>query len=349
MPSINDVAEKAGVSTATVSRTFRTPDLINETTRLRVLEAARHLNYQPRRAVVRSLPSVTESNHLRTSNSIGFQFFAADATDTLQSNMFYAPMLAGAQAEADSLGFYLLLHTTDRHSLSLELPRMIVERAVGGMLLVGTTDPAVLNLFVKHVPNIVLLDNRDANDSYESVLSDGFGGVTAAVRYLHDLGHRRIGFFLDESGVATFQHRLSGYYSARLSAGFAPDPGLVVASNSVAESKRRLAGLLCSSQRPTALIAANDESAFDVIDICREIGLRIPEDISLIGFDDVSFSAHTHPPLTTIRVDKEYMGRLAVRRLHARMQAGDDPAPADPPICNLIPVSLVIRESCRSL
>jgi LacI family transcriptional regulator len=344
MSSIQEVAQKAGVSIATVSRTFSAPNLINEHTQKRVLEAARELDYQPRRARPSGAAGVRAS---ALSDAIGFQFFGATSADTLHTNTFYMPVLAGAQAEAAALGLHLLLHATNRHSLSLELPRMALERAVGGMLLVGTADPSVLSRFAQHVPHIVLVDNRDETGMYESVVSDGFGGAFTATRYLLELGHRRIAYFLSEPGIVTFQDRLRGYQCALWEAGMAADPDLIVMDNCADQSAESLLRLLTSPDAPTALLTANDYCAFHAIRVCRGIGLRIPDDISLIGFDDIPFSMHTDMPLTTMRVDKEAMGRLAVRRLYARMQAeGVDNCP---PVCNLLPVALVARQSCHAI
>lgn len=304
---------------ASVSRTFSAPELMNDQTRQRVLEAARLLDYRPR-------PRRTPVNANAVTTCVGFQFFAADATDNLQSNAFYASMLAGAQAEASTLGLYLMLDTTDRHAMSQEMPRMVQERAVGGMLLVGTAEPAILQAFAQHVPHIVLLDNRDETGQYDSVLSDGFGGAYAAVQYLLQLGHRRIGFFVTEPEVTTFTDRLRGYRSALLEAGVVPDAALVASGQTEAESARALGALLRLAQRPTALVAANDEHALDVVRLSRQLGLKIPDQLSLIGFDDIPFSTHVEPPLTTVRVNKEFMGRLAVRQLYARMQ--ENPLPS---------------------
>ena len=276
---------------------------------------------------------------------IGFQFFAGAPSDTLLSNTFYAPVLAGVQAEATSFALHLLLHTTDRHSLSQKIPKMILHRAVAGILLVGTTEPAILAAFAQHVPKIVLVDNRDETNMYESVISDGFGGAYDATRYLLGLGHRRIGFFLGDPDVPTFQDRLRGYRCAQLDAGIIPDPAIVISDASSEEREASLGSLLCSSHSPTALIAANDDYAFVAMRVCRQVLRRIPEDISLIGFDDLSGCVETYPALTTVRVDKEYMGRLAVRRLYALLHA-DNATRSEPSICNQVPVSLVVRQSC---
>lgn len=342
MATIHDVAQKAGVSVASVSRTFSSPELMNDHTRQRVLEAARILNYRPRQ---RRTPLHAGSVNM----CVGFQFIAADATENLQSNDFYAPMLAGAQAEASALGLHLMLHTTDRQAMSHEMPRMIQEQAIGGMLLVGTAEPAILAAFAQHVPQIVLLDNRDETGQYESVISDGFGGTYAAVRYLLQLGHRRIGFFVMQPDVTTFRDRLRGYRAALIEAGLGPEMVQVVSGQNQTECARAFGALMRSPQRPTALVAANDAQALDVVRLSRQIGLKIPDDLSLIGFDDIPFTTHVDPPLTTMRVNKEFMGRLAIRRLYARMQEAQSSDGSAPAVSTHIPVSLIHRGSCRAV
>jgi DNA-binding LacI/PurR family transcriptional regulator len=342
MATIHDVAQKAGVSVASVSRTFSSPELMNDHTRQRVLEAARLLDYRPRQR--RTPLNVTSANLC-----VGFQFFAADATDNLQSNDFYAPMLVGVQAEASMLGLHLMLHTTDRHAMSQELPRMILEQAVGGMLLVGTAEPAILAAFAKHVPQIVLLDNRDETGQFESVISDGFGGTYAAVQHLLQLGHRRIGFYVMDPDVTTFRDRRRGYRVAMCEAGFGAETVQIVSGRNQTECARAFGALFRSAQPPTALVAANDAQALDIVRMSRQIGLKIPDDLSLIGFDDIPFSTHVDPPLTTMRVNKEFMGRLAVRRLYARMQEGHINDGSEPAVSTHIPVFLIPRDSCRAI
>ena len=349
MSRIHDVAKQAGVSTATVSRTFSTPDLINDRTQQRVLEVARQLDYQPRRgrAVARAKPENAPTQ------TIGFQFFSATARDRLQTNTFYASILDGAQSEASLLGMHLMLHSTDRYSLSENLPRMILEQAVGGMLLVGTAEPAILAAFAQHVPKIVLVDNKDETDTYESVLSDGCGGAFAATQYLLKLGHRRIGFLLGERSVMTFQDRQSGYLFALFEEGIPADPQIVISGDTQENVLSNIADLLRSTTRPTAVLAANDYHASLLVRVCREMGIRIPDDLSVVGFDDIPLSSHNDPPLTTVRVDTESMGRLAVRRLHTRLHSDSPESVSNhsylPSIRNVMPVSLIVRDSCRAI
>lgn len=349
MSSIHEVAKQAGVSTATVSRTFSTPGLLNAQTHQRVLEVARRLDYTPNRGRTRKTggQAVAGKASVAQEAFIGFQFFAQTPTDFLQSNAFYAPILAGAQAEAASTNLHLLLHTTDRHQMTQGLPKMVREQAIAGMLLVGTADPEILTAFLEHVPQIVLVDNRDATGKHDCIVSDGLGGSLEATRYLFGLGHKKIAFLLDDLQVVTFQDRLRGFVCAHFERGLSVTPSQIISSGPGEDTQARIREFLLSPDRPTALVAANDMLALEVIQACRELGVRIPEELSLVGFDDIEFSAQFWPPLTTVRVNKDLMGRLAVSRLRMRLQAEDNSLEAIPPITLEVPVSLIERQSCR--
>ncbi len=346
MHSIREVAKQAGVSTATVSRAFNTPEMIAPHTHRRVLEAADHLNYRPLRVRGRKTASVPAPAAVEA--FLGFQFFSATPDDQLQANPFYAPLMAGAQAAADAAGMHLLVNTTDRHALAQELPRMVREQTVAGMLLVGTADPEILSRFLERVPEIVLVDHRDPTGQHDCVVSDGVGGMAEATRYLLGLGHRRIAFLQDAADVPTFRDRLRGFVCAHFEAGLTADPALVLTANEAA-LPGVLGPLLRSAERPTALVAANDWQAYSVMQLCRTLGVSIPGDLSLVGFDDIGFSGQTWPPLTTVHVPKEQIGSLAVSRLQARLRATEGSLESLPPVTLEVPVSLKVRQSCRAL
>ncbi len=351
MSSIHEVAKQAGVSTATVSRTFNTPGLLNAQTHQRVLEVAHRLDYRPNRGRARKSGGQPAAGKTTGTQEafIGFQFFAQTPTDLLQSNAFYAPILAGAQSEAASTNLHLMLHTTDRHQMTQGLPKMVSEQAIAGMLLVGTADPEILTAFLEHVPQIVLVDNRDATGKHDCIVSDGLGGILEATRYLFELGHQRLGFLLDDMQVVTFQDRLRGFVCAHFERGLSVQPSQIISSGPEDDIRVRIREFLLSPDRPTALVVANDMLALEVMQACRELGVRIPEELSLVGFDDIEFSAQFWPPLTTVRVNKDLMGRLAVSRLQMRLQAEDNSLEAIPPITLEVPVSLIERQSCRRL
>ena len=351
MASIHDVAKRAGVSTATVSRSFSAPDLISQETRGRVMDAARVLNYRPRgsraplpqETVLNLNGSVPESSR----DYIGFQFFSAEPQDTLSTNTFYMPMLSGAQSEAANLGMHLLLHEADRSAEAVELPKMVQDRVVGGILLVGMAEPKTICAFAGSVPRVVLLDHRDIESRFESVISDGFRGAHALTEHLLRLGHRRIAFFMSERNVPAFMDRKMGFEHALAAADLQVEPELIVTGDTKTAARQYLHALLTSPGRPTAVMASNDYYAFEVMSVAREIGLNLPVDLSITGFDDLPMCAHTHPALTTVRVEKEFMGRLAVRRLHARIHAAQAVL-EEPCICSQVPVSVVLRDSTCS-
>lgn len=347
MNSIREVAKQAGVSTATVSRAFNTPELISPPTHKRVLEVADRLNYRPLRARARRGEAVSRTAVAPLAEAfIGFQFFGANSYDLPQANPFYAPLLAAAQQEAASRGLHLLVSTTDRHQLALELPKMIRDQTIAGMLLVGTADPEILNAFLTRVSQIVLVDLRDPTHHHDCIVSDGLGGALAAIQYLFRLGHRRIAFVRDDPAAASFQDRLRGFVCAHFEAGIPLDPTLLLDLAHEDEIPAAVTALLTQPDRPTAIFAANDRQALAVMQVCRTLGLSVPDDLSLIGFDDIKFSAHTWPPLTTVQIPKEQMGRLAVARLQERLRVVASPAETLPPMIIEVPVSLVVRQSC---
>ena len=355
MPTIHDVAKRAGVSISTVSRAFASPGLISDNTEQRVRQAAGELNYRPRTDERLRLGKSPKGGGLARSTSrlrdtIGFQFFAASPYDTLACNTFYAPMLSGAQMEAAAAGVNLMVHTTDRHTLLADSSLMVDEASVQGVLLVGATDPLVIAAFAKRVAHMILVDNPDPINAHDCILSDGFEGGYMAARHLIELGHRHIAFFAPEEGVTTFRDRQRGYIVALVEAGIAIDPRLIFVYPGGTDGQKetflveRLAALR-GADRATAIVAANDFYAFFAIHTCERLGMAVPEQISIVGFDDAPQGVMFARPLTTVRVDKESMGRLAVRRLIARIEESRDERVPVPPCRYVIPVSLIVRES----
>ncbi|MEI6431484.1 MAG: LacI family DNA-binding transcriptional regulator [bacterium] len=357
MPSIHDVAKRAGVSTATVSRTFGAPEKISDKTRSRVLEAAQALNYCPRGAPdaprLRAAMRRSQTSQNPALSTVGFQFFAA-GNDALPFNTFYAPVLFGVQAEAAAVGLHILVHTTDRHTFDRELPRMVHERAISGLLLVGAANTTVLQAFAEHIPHIVIVDAYDSTDAHDCILSDGFGGAYAVTQRLVEWGHRRIAFLNPEKDTATFRDRQRGYLCALAESGIPLDPTLCLEGNGgLYEGGCDVSAFLAiylkerGRQRPTAIVVANDFYALQALQVCQALGLRVPEDISIAGFDDGESAAHCNPPLTTVHVDKQAMGRLALRRLQARLSEAAGGGVTLPVARYLLPVNLIVRASTR--
>ncbi|BDI31946.1 LacI family transcriptional regulator [Capsulimonas corticalis] len=341
------------MSPATVSRSFTDSPMLSADTRQRVLEVAKRLNYRPPHVRKKQRERALIREDAATGVSIGLQFFAPADTATIQGDAFYAPMMTGAQAETEKLGMHLLLHTTNRRKMLTDLPRMIRDQIISGMLLVGSASPEILDAFLEHVPQIVLVDNRDLTGKHDCILSDGIGGATAATQYLFELGHSRVAFAMSDPETTTFQDRLTGYLSAHFKAGRTADPSLLICATTEAQFSDQVTAMLSRPDRPTAILAANDPHAYRLMQICRDLGLQIPDDVSIVGFDDDKHSSLCYPALTTLRVDTAYMGQLAVQRLATRLlelqDLKDEDAAPRPPINIEVPVSLIVRGSCRAI
>lgn len=340
---------EAGVSASTVSRTFNTPHLINQKTKQRVLEVAKRMNYRPPRS--RPAPASSEiGQDARTAPVIGFQFFSEWAADTLQGNAFYSHVLAGALAEASDLGIRLMLSTSQRHDPTAPLPSMVEDETVAGLLLVGVADKQITDRFTNRVGNIVFVDHRDPGSRHDSVLSDNFGGAQTATEHLFRLGHRRVAFLTSEDQPDSFTERLNGFICAHFAAKIPVDPSLIVAKPHGDEDPTGVVkALLSRPDRPTAIVAANDDHAFTVMRVAHYLRMSIPADISVVGFDDLQFSAKSIPPLTSMRVQTEMLGRLGVRRLFAKIADSSDPTRANLPSVSLVPVQFIERQSCRAI
>jgi LacI family transcriptional regulator len=348
MSSITDVAKEAGVSPATVSRTFRDPSLLSHQTRRRVLEVANRLDYRPRRSrSSQSSAPARASAAFHHADALGFLFFALES-DAIDISECYSPILLGAQAEAAKNGMHLVVDNVSRLRPSEALPKMLRENAVAGALLVGAAPVDVLAPLEGLLP-LVLVDNKDQHRRCDTIMSDGFGGAFEATHHLLKLGHRRIGFVSNEPSAPSFQDRYRGYLSALFDAGISPDRDWIVCTQPGQAMDAALQAALHGENRPTAIVAANDVNALHAMKACREAGLEIPSDLSVVGFDDIPSAVHTSPSLTTIRVDKEYIGRLAVRCLRNRIREKDDGSVPGLPVHMSVPTNLIVRDSCRSM
>lgn len=356
MPTIHDVAKRAGVSISTVSRAFTTPDLISEDTRKRVQQAAGDLNYSPRGKDRPSLPRKAPKGiglsryPTPVRDTIGFQFFAAVPEDSLACNTFYAPLLSGVQMEAAATRVNLLVHTTYRHAVLSDVALMIDEASVQGILLVGATDSPVIEAIATRTPHLVLVDNHDPIHAHDCILSDGFEGGYAATRHLIELGHRRIAFFAPEIEIATFRDRQRGYSAAMIESGLPLNPELLFTRHRADGQQDDLffTERIHAQQKNdpiTAVVAANDFYAYLAIHCCRRLGIAVPQQVSVVGFDDSPNATAFDLPLTTIRVDKEAMGRLAVRRLISRIEEGRTGIIPVPSCRYVLSVNLVVRDS----
>ena len=303
MSNISDVALKANVSIATVSRVVNeSAHKVNPATREKVLAAIRELDYRPN--------ALAKGLLMKKTMTIGI--IIPDI-----SNPYYAEIVRGIQDTADGAGYAVMLHNTDRkQERIIRYIYLLREKSVDGVIFSG----GIINEYetlsiLKELKERVVVVGRHAVD-FPAVMVDNMGGATQAVQHLIDIGHRFIGCIGGPEGSTTAEDRLTGYRNALAQNGMAFDPRLVRRGTWSPESGHRLAQeLLAEDPRPTALLCANDQMAIGAIKAARELGLSIPGDLSVVGFDNVPTGSYFDPPLTTVEVPMYDIGSAAMGML----------------------------------
>ncbi len=326
--TIVDVAAAAGVSVATVSKVINDRYGVAEKTSARVRAVIDELGY--------TSSLVAQSLRSRRSNVIGI------LVSDIES--FNAELLKGAARAIRGTGYDLVVFSDcgqredqvgwERRSLAR------VSALTDGAILVTPS-----GIDVTSSAPIVAVDHNVQSSTLPTVDADNLSGAVTATEHLIRLGHRRIGFLAGRPDLESARLREQGYRQALEAAGIPFDPNLVRVGSYQPEAAREAArDLLASEPQPTAIFAANDASAIETIAVAKALGLTVPGDLSVVGFDNVPESALCEPPLTTVEQPIQRMGEEAVRLLLALI---DDPT--GPPAQVVLPTRLVERASCRAL
>jgi LacI family transcriptional regulator len=327
--TIVDVAREAGVSYATVSRVINNKNSILPDKRDRVLAAMQRLGYVP-------------NLHARKlaggrSHVIGLVLHDVWSAYVLE-------ILRGVDEELAAGNYDLMLYTSrQRASNESAFVTTLTQGLADGLLLLlpRGLEKYLQRLRQQHFP-FVLIDHEGVENGGPAVGATNHKGAQAATRYLLQLGHRRIGFITGNLAIGAARDRLAGYRAALADHGLREDPELIEEGDFFhPRAYARAQRLLSLDRPPTAIFASNDVSAFGVIEAARERGLQLPDDLSVMGFDDIPQSAYMHPPLTTVRQPLEEMGRVAARLLLTTIH---DPRRAPERI--ELPTELVVRGSC---
>jgi LacI family transcriptional regulator len=327
--TIADVAAKAGVSIATVSRVVNGRYGVAPDTSTRVQAVIEDLGYESS-LVARSLRS-------HRTNVIGI--IVADIEP------FSAELLKGAALAIHTTGYELVVYSGGGHvGDQVGWERRYLSR-LNGTLADGTllVTPTVVD--VAHTAPVVAVDPHAGASSLPTVDSQNLEGAMTATEYLIGLGHRRIGFIAGRPDLESARLREQGYLKALETAGITLDPNLVKVGGYTREATEGPAReLLESADPPTAIFAANDVSALATIDVARALGRSVPEDLSIIGFDNIPESALSDPPLTTIDQSIQQMGFEATRLLIDLIAD-----PSQEPTHRTLPTDLVVRQTCRAI
>ncbi len=326
------------MSVATVSRVFNGYSDVSAETRVRVLAAARKLDYTPN-AAARTLVK-------RRSQLIGVILFTGESNPDLQ-HPFFLEVLVGLKHSLGADGYDVLLFAHEQPGAGRG-PHAYARRArhhgVDGVVVLAVDDaeePELQKLIASGTP-VVAVDLALAGSRASYVASDNLGGARLAVRHLYELGHRRIATIAGLAHTKPAADRLLGYRAELQKLGLTPQPGYEPAGDFYMESgETAMRALLALPEPPTAVFAASDMMAVGAIRAMADAGLRCPDDIAVVGFDDIQLAELVSPALTTIRQDKQALGAAAARSL---VRLIDDTETA--PHVSVLPVELVVRESC---
>lgn len=334
--TIKDVANLAGVSLATASRALSGHGYVSPEARQRVQQAAHELHFKP--------DGSARSLKLKRTNTVGLMI--ADI-----ANPFYSQLADGVLDCAKRLGYHVILCATDEDpAMEREYLEVLMERRVDGILAVPTGHNLKLWREAADLGTRLVLVDREIPDitDLDVVLVDNATGARSAITYLLELGHRRIGIISGPTTTTTGKDRLQGYYDALRAAEVPVEDRLVQLGSFKRETGLEAARRLLSLPDPvTAIFAANNVLGEATIVAIRERGLRVPDDVSLVLFDDVPWASLTNPALTVVAQPTYDLGFVAMERLANRLQDAD--RGSRPPLKTVLRTDLVIRESCRSL
>ena len=312
VPTLQDVARRAGVSTATVSRCLNNPEVLRSETRGRVEEAIAELGYTPH---------------------FGARALASNRTWTVgviiptMENAIFAHGLQAMEETLSEQGVTMLVATSGYDpERELEKIRALLARGVDGLGLIGfeRSDAAYQLMSARSVPFVVIW-NYDAVLPYPCVGFDNRAAAAAMTERVLSFGHRRIAMISGLTGINDrARARLNGVRDALATHGLAlPPEKLIESVYSFAGGEEAASRLLAAPDPPTAIICGNDVLAVGALRAARRAGLHVPEDISIIGFDDIDLASTTEPPLTTVRAPHQRMGRAAAEMLLALPEDGE--------------------------
>jgi LacI family repressor for deo operon, udp, cdd, tsx, nupC, and nupG len=330
---IKDIAKSAGVSIATVSHAFRNPDRVNDKTREKVLAAAKKVGYTPNSHAV----------GLRTARSGNIVVIMPDVADS-----YNAEIIKGIDTVAHSREYSVLLgDSRGSAERECEFAKMVWSRQADGIILMSHRFPFDLPLDtpIEELPPIVNGSEHTGHPGILSVSIDDKQGGKDATNHLIELGHREIAVISGESESSSTQLRLEGFYEAMQEAGIPVNEQLMISGKYQAEIGEAAATeLLTRKIRPTAIFCFSDELALGCIHRLQHAGFSVPEDISVIGFDDIPFARYFAPSLTTIAQPTEAIGRACATLLLDLIE-GMRPKNSH----FTLPHTLIVRSSTRQL
>ncbi len=332
-PTIKDVANKANVSLSTVSLVLNHKTNVRPHTRKKVEDAIADLNYHPRRNA-RGLAS-------KKTHNIGF-ILTEDHFS--QAEPFYTKIFLGTEFEARKFHYYILLTTIQNNfKVGFHVPRFLLEKNVDGVILAGKVPKNLIDYIQKIGLPLVIVDYNIRTINASNVFIDNFQGAQLAVTHLIKNGHRQIAFIGGELNHPSISERHRGYIQTLNEHNLPKVEKLISVSQpktGLEDGYEATRKLLDTGITFTAIVTSNDTMAVGAMRCLKENNFKIPQDVSIIGFDDIEACIQVEPRLSTVKVYKEEIGAIAVRRIVEKIENNK--------LMNnqiIVPVELMLRES----
>ena len=328
MATMKDVAQLAGVSTATVSRALMNPEKVSVSTRKRVETAVLEAGYSPN----------TLARNLRRNESKTIITIVPDICDP-----YFADIIRGIEDAAVENDYLVLLGDSGQQKKrESSFVNLVFTKQADGMLLLGTDHPFdVSKSEQKNLPPMVMACEFAPELELPTVHIDNLTSAFEAVNYLAQLGHKRIAQISGPTSATLCQFRQQGYQQALRRAGVSMNPAYSTIGDFTFEAgAQAVRQLLALPEQPTAIFCHNDAMAIGAIQEAKKLGLRVPQDLSVVGFDDIQFAQYCDPPLTTISQPRYEIGRQAMVMMLDLLKGNDVQAGS-----RLLEASLVVRGS----
>ena len=311
--TIKELSARCGLSVSTVSKALNDYPDVSEETRQQVRAVANEMGYRAN-AIARSL---------KIGRTFNLGVLYSDDTESGFTHSYFSPVLQSFKQEAERRGYDITFITHNMGHSKMTYLEHCRYRNVDGVCIVCShyDDSEVLQLVSSPLP-LVTIDHVFNNKA--CIQSENRQGIEALTRYILSMGHRKVAFVYGAQDTVS-DIRLTSFLRTMNEAGLSVPDDYLVASpyHDPASTREATAQLLALADRPTCILMPDDFSALGGMDAIRAAGLRIPEDISIVGFDDLTFSSISYPPLTTLRVPKQEMGRAVVRRLRDILKDND--------------------------
>ncbi|CBG90516.1 DNA-binding transcriptional regulator CytR [Citrobacter rodentium] len=330
--TMKDVAEKAKVSTATVSRALMNPEKVSQATRSRVEQAALAVGYLPQAA----------GRHIKRNESRTILVIVPDICDP-----FFSEIIRGIEVTAARHGYLVLIgDCAHQNQQEKTFVNLIVTKQIDGMLLLGSRLPFDASIEEqRNLPPMVMANEFAPELELPTVHIDNLTAAFDAVNYLHELGHQRIGCIAGPEEMPLCHYRLQGYVQALRRCGIVVDPHYIARGDFTFEAGgNALKQLLALPLPPTAVFCHSDVMALGALSWAKRQGLKVPDDLSIVGFDNIALAEFCDPPLTTVAQPRFGIGQEAMLLLLDQMQGQNVSSGS-----RLMDCELILRGSTRAL